>query len=262
MTWLLERMMALQFGWRDALDIGIVAFILYTILNLIRGTRAMQMSVGLLMLGGAFLLGRTLDLVALETLSRQILFYLPFAVIVLFQHEIRRALAAFGTNPLLSFFGRRPDDEGLSAIFEAANDLAAAKTGALIVIERTQSLRAYIESGRKVDATLSRELLVNLFAPNTPLHDGAVVIQAGRIAAASVFLPLSANLDISASHGTRHQAAVGLSEETDALVVVVSEEEGTISVAVEGTLIEALDRDALSALMGSRLGSVNGGSQS
>lgn len=252
MTTLLDRIAALQFGWRDALDILIVAFILYQILNLIRGTRAMQMAVGLTVLGGAFFMARALDLLALETLSREIFFYLPFAVIVLFQHEIRRALAAFGRNPLDALAGVRGDALDIDAICGAAGDLAARRIGALLVLERTQNLRLYIERGKQLQAIVSRELLINIFTPNTPLHDGAVIIEGNRIAAAGVFLPLAEGAELSDGYGTRHRAALGMSEETDAIVVVVSEENASIAVAIEGRLYENLEASALRNLLNAR----------
>jgi len=252
MTTLLERLTALEFGWRDALDILVVAFIIYQILRLIRGTRAMQMAIGLTLLGGAYFLARALDLLALETLSRAIVFSLPFAVIVLFQHEIRRALASFGRNPLAALAGGKSDELDIDALSSAAGDLARAHIGALLVLERTQNLRLFIESGKQLQALLSRELLINIFTPNTPLHDGAVIIEGNRIAAAGVFLPLAEGPELSKDYGTRHRAAIGMSEETDALVVVVSEQNGSIAVALEGRLYENLDSGALRNLLRSR----------
>lgn len=236
-----------QFSWRDAVDIVLVAVIIYNILKLIRGTRAMQMSVGLTLLGGAYLLARSLELLALERLAREIFFYLPFAIVVLFQHEIRAALANFGRNPLVAIFTPKGNGPEIDAIVAAAGQLAHHRTGALIVLERTQSLRMYIEAGREIDARVSVELLLNLFAPNTPLHDGAVVIRNGRIAAAGVFLPLSDSSDVPGEYGTRHRAALGLSEETDAIIVIISEENGSISVAKEGRLSFGLSQERLSA---------------
>lgn len=245
MTQLLDRIRLLEFGWLDAIDIIIVAFVLYNILVLIKGTRAMQMSIGLLVLVGANFVARTLNLLALEALSREILFYLPFAIIVLFQHEIRRALASFGRNPLVAFLSDHSQSLDCDAIVRASEGLAAEKVGALIVIERTQQIRMYTETGRKLDALVSSELLLTIFRHDTPLHDGAVVIEGTRIVAAGVFLPLSSNADVARDHGTRHRAALGLSEETDAFVIVVSEEHGSIGVALDGVLYENLQADTL-----------------
>ena len=252
MTALLERLAALEFGWRDAIDIITVAFIIYQILRLIRGTRAMQMAVGLTLLAGAYFMSRVLDLLALETLSREIFFYLPFAVIVLFQHEIRRALAAFGRSPLDALISGRGDDLDVDLIADTAGDLARNRVGALIVIERTQNLRLYVESGKQLQALVSREILLNIFTPNTPLHDGAVIVEGNRIAAAGVFLPLADGADLSTRYGTRHRAAIGMSEETDALVIVVSEQTGSIGVALDGRLFESLDVGALKNMLRSR----------
>ena len=244
-----ERLQALQFGWRDAFDIVIVAFLIYNILMLIRGTRAMQMAIGLSMIASAYFVARAFDLLALEALSRQILFYLPFAIIVLFQHEIRRGLASFGKNPLIAFFTPRMEDTHLDEIVRAATELAKRKVGALIAIERMQSLRAYTEGAKPLDAVVSADLLQNVFAPNTPLHDGAAIIQGDRIGFAGAFLPLSSTSDIPPEYGTRHRAALGLSEETDAMVVVISEENGAIAVALDGTLHENLDTRRLESLI-------------
>lgn len=246
---MIESLQSLEFGWRDAVDILIVAFIIYNILVLIKGTRAMQMAIGLMALGAAYFMARALDLLALEALSREILFYLPFVIIVLFQHEIRRALTSFGKSPFATFFGAKIEETNFAEIIEAATELARKKIGALMVLERTQSLRVYGESGKLMDALVSADLLLNIFTPNTPLHDGAVIIRGDRIAAAGSFLPLSSNTEISKEYGTRHRAALGLSEETDALVVVISEENGSIAVALEGILYENLDPEALQDFM-------------
>lgn len=249
MTALYDRLTSIEFGWLDVIDIVLVALVIYNVLVLIRGTRAMQMMIGLLILVGARFVAQALDLFALESLSREIIFYLPFAIIVLFQHEIRRALASFGRNPLVAFLSPRVDARDHEAIVRATEELARRKVGALIVLERTQQLRMYTESGRKIDALVSWELLVSLFTHDTPLHDGAAVIESGRIIAAGVFLPLSSNADISKQHGTRHRAALGLSEETDAFVVVVSEENGTIGVALDGVLYENLEPSTLMEML-------------
>ncbi|HEY5611902.1 MAG TPA: diadenylate cyclase CdaA [Thermoanaerobaculia bacterium] len=247
-----ERLQSLQFGWRDAIDLAIVAIVVYQILRLIRGTRAMQMSIGLLLLGGGYFVSQALDLLALETLTRSILFYLPFAIIVLFQHEIRRALASFGGSRLAGIFARRQPLTDLEPIIRAVSELATRRIGALIVLERAESLRTWIEGGKLIDAVVSTELLLNIFTPNTPLHDGAVIIQGNRIAAANTFLPLSSNSELSTAHGTRHRAALGLTEETDALVIVVSEQNGSIAVAQEEQLYEALSPEALRHWLESR----------
>ena len=241
----IDRLLSLQFTWRDGVDVVVVAIIIYNILALIRGTRAMQISIGLTLLGSSFFIAKAFDLPALEAISREILFYLPFAVIVLFQQEIRRALARVGSNPLLALVTRRAPEQRFDAIVNAADVLSAKKIGALIAIERTQSLRMYADGAKALDALLTTELLVSIFTPGGPLHDGAVIVRGERIVAAGAFLPLTPSADPKLAHGTRHRAALGLSEESDATIVVISEENGSIGVAREGTLDEHLDRDAL-----------------
>lgn len=251
MNWY-DRLANLQFTWRDALDVLIVAIIIYSILLLIRGTRAMQMSVGLILLASTFFIARALDLPALEAISREILFYLPFAVIVLFQHEIRRALARMGANPLLALFARVPAVD-FEPIVRAAEILSSKRIGALIAIERTQSLRMLAETAKPVDAIVTSDLLVSIFTPGGPLHDGAVIIHGNRIVAAGAVLPLTTSADANLPHGTRHRAALGVSEDSDALVIVISEENGSIAAAYEGELRENLDRSGLLVLMSEQL---------
>ena len=164
------------------------------------------------------------------------LIVLPFAIIVLFQHEIRRALADFGRNPLVRFGRQERIESSLQEIVLAATTLSSRRIGALIVIERLQGLRNYVENGIRLDAVVSYDLLLTIFNPDTPLHDGAVIVQDDRIAAAACFLPLTSNPELSKGYGTRHRAALGITEETDAVAVVVSEETGRISVAVDGEL--------------------------
>jgi diadenylate cyclase len=248
-----DRLASLQFTWRDALDIVIVAIIIYYILTLIRGTRAMQISVGLILLASTFFIARAMDLPALEAISKQILFYLPFAVIVLFQSEIRRGLARIVSNPLLAFFVHPPALE-FEQIVRSAEILSSKRIGALMAIERTQSLRMFTDTAKPVDAIVSAELLVSIFTPGGPLHDGAVIIHGGRLIAAGALLPLTTTADLNLPHGTRHRAAIGLSEDSDALVIVISEENGSIAVAWEGKLHENLDRASLLPLMRAHLG--------
>lgn len=253
MNWF-ERIAALQLTWRDGLDIVVVAFIIYNILSLIRGTRAMQISIGLFVLVASFFVARAFDLPALEAISRGTFFYLPFAIIVLFQHEIRRALARMGGNPLLAFFRPAGAQVTLGAIAQASEVLAAKKVGALMAIERVHSLRSYAEPAKQLDALLTSDLLVTIFTPGGPMHDGAAIIKGDRIIAAGAFLPLTASEQLQLAHGTRHRAALGLTEESDAVVVVISEENGSIGVASEGALEENLDRAALLRILSERLG--------
>ena len=253
MTWF-DRLVSLQFTWRDLADVVIVAFIIYSILALIRGTRAMQITIGLMLLGSSFFVARAFDLPALEAISREILFYLPFAVIVLFQHEIRRGLARMGGNPIVGWFGRRHDELDIAAIVRACDVLASKRIGALIVVEGLQTLRMYEEGAKPLDALLTTELLVSIFTPGGPLHDGAAIVRANRIVVAGAFLPLTTSADPALAHGTRHRAAIGVTEESDAIVVVISEENGSIAVAREGRLVEQLDSTTLTQALRGRLG--------
>jgi diadenylate cyclase len=250
----LDRLVSLQFTWRDAVDVLVVAVIIYYILTLIRGTRAMQVSIGLMVLGSTFFIARAFDLPALEAISREILFYLPFAIIVLFQSELRRALARMVGSPLMAIFRHRGTQIPYELVLDACDILAAKRIGALIAVEGSQTLRAFEENAKPLDALLTTELLVSIFTPGGPLHDGAAIIRGNRIAAAGVFLPLTASADPKLAHGTRHRAALGLSEDSDAFVVVVSEENGSVAAASEGTLVENLDRQSLLARMSERFG--------
>jgi diadenylate cyclase len=247
-----ERLFDMNLTWRDAVDVLVVAFIIYYVLTLIRGTRAMQISIGLMVVGSTTFVARAFDLPALEAISRQILFYLPFAVIVLFQQEIRRALARMVGEPLSIFFRPRTTQVSYTPLLDACDILAAKHLGALIAIEGRQTLRAYEDGAKPVDAIMTTELLVAIFTPDGPLHDGAVIVRGSRIAAANAFLPLTASPDPRLAHGTRHRAAIGLSEESDAFVIVISEENGSTAVASEGTLREHVDRATLTQLLTER----------
>ena len=249
-----DRLLQLNLTWRDAVDIIIVAFIIYSIFALIRGTRAMQISIGLVLLGSTFFVARAFDLVALEAISRQILFYIPFAVIVLFQQEIRRALARMVGDPLAMFVRRPVGQVPIDPILHACDFMAAKKMGALIAIEGRQTLRMYEDGAKPVDAVVTNELLVAIFTPGGPLHDGAVLVRGNRIVAANAFLPLTTTPDPTLAHGTRHRAAIGLTEETDALVIVISEENGEMATASEGELVEHLNRADLLRVMAEKLG--------
>lgn len=239
----------LNFGWRDALDIAVLAVVTYALLRLIRGTRAVQMVLGLFAIFAVYAMASLLGLAALTTILRALIFYVPFAIIVLFSHELRRALAAFGRTPFFALFSGYRAEETVSEIVLAVTSLSARRVGALIVLERREGLKTYIENGSRIDAAVSYELLVTLFAPGTPLHDGAVIVSGDRIAAAASFLPLSLREGLPKRFGTRHRAAIGISEETDALAVLVSEERGTISLAQGGQLQEELDAKSLRDLL-------------
>jgi diadenylate cyclase len=249
-----DRLFSLSVTWHDIVDILIVAVIIYYILVIIRGTRAMQISIGLMIVGSTVFIARALDLPALEAISARLLFYLPFAVIVLFQQEIRRALARMAANPLSVLFRPRAGQIPIDSILDACDVLASKQMGALIAIEGRQTLRAFEDGAKPVDALLTTELLVSIFTTGGPLHDGAVIVRGNRIAVANAFLPLTTSPDPKLAHGTRHRAAIGLSEESDAVVIVISEENGSMATASEGVLQEHLDRAALRQILVTRFG--------
>jgi len=235
------------------IDILLVSVIIYELLALIKGTRAAYMLVGVAALALAFYLSRVGGLPTLNWLISTLLPYAVFALIVVFQAEIRQALARLGRRLTL---GRTTaaEADAYDDIALAANLFSQNQTGALIVIEREIGLRTYIESGVPLDARLSYDLLATLFRPSAPLHDGAVIVQKDRIAAAACFLPLSMNPVLSTQLGTRHRAGIGITEETDAIAVIVSEETGTISVAVAGKIERDLSVDELRRRIGELLG--------
>ncbi len=242
-------------GWWDLLDIAIVSVMLYEVLVLILGTRAVQMA-----LSGGFLLAlyfvsRWLELETVNWVIRNLATYVVFGIIVLFQTDIRRALAHFGRTPFVRYFDRASNaEETVEELVVAATNLAARHVGAIIVIERQIGLRNYIEGGIPLDATVTYDLLSSIFQRTSPLHDGATIIQGDRIAAAACFLPLSVNPRVSRDLGTRHRAALGLTEENDAVAIVVSEETGAISLATGGSLDRGLSPDTLRIRLRSLLG--------
>jgi diadenylate cyclase len=241
--------------WMDVLDIAIVAVFFYQVLILIRGTRAMQMAVGAGLVTFFYFLSRWLELEAVNWIIRNALGYVVIAVIVLFQADIRRALAHFGRAPFLRYFTRVAGAEDtVEELVEAVGNMATHRIGALIVIERQIGLRNYIEGGIPLDATITYDLLASIFQPSAPLHDGAVIVQGDRIAAAACFLPLSVNPKVSRALGTRHRAALGLTEENDAVAVVVSEETGIISIAINGRIERDFTPETLRLRLGALLG--------
>lgn len=236
-------------GWADVVDVLLVAIVVYNLLLLIRGTREVQILIGILSMVVVYYAAQAFGLTALEATLRNFLIILPVAIIVLFQHEIRRAFASFGSTPLWGFATQRQVASTFNEVVLASTTMAERRTGALIVLERLEGLRNYVENGIQLDAVVSIDLLINLFTPGTPTHDGAVIIQGDRIAAAACYLPLTRNPALSQEFGTRHRAALGISEETDALVVVVSEETGTISVAFGGEFFRPLESKDLHNLL-------------
>jgi diadenylate cyclase len=227
------------------LDILLVAVLIYQFLVLIRGTRAAPMLMGVCVLGLIFLLGRFAELTTVNRILTVLLPYSVFALIVVFQTEIRLLLAKLGRSLTFSRSWQSFPVEAYDDIVLAANLFSQNQTGALIVVEREIGLRTHIESGVSLDARLSYDLLATLFRPSAPLHDGAVIIQKDRIAAAACFLPLSMNPVLSTQLGTRHRAAIGITEETDAIAVVISEESGAISLASAGNIERELSVEEL-----------------
>jgi len=233
-------------GWWDLFDIAIVSILIYEFLKLIRGTRAVQMAAGSLLILGLLYLSRLAPLQTVNWMIRNLLVYVVFAAIVIFQSDIRRALAHFGQAPFFRYFNRQEAaDETIEEVVAAVTVLAAQKVGAIIAIERDIGLRNYIESGIPLEATLTNDLLVTIFQPKSPLHDGAVIVQEGRVAAAACFLPLTVNPRINRELGTRHRAAIGLTEEGDAVAIVVSEETGQIALSLDGGIERGLSADDL-----------------
>lgn len=237
---------------RDFFDIALVFIIVYVVLKLLRGTRAVPTVVGMVILALLYWLAVAQDLATLEFVLQSAVFVYPFLIIVLFQSEIRQALIYFGNRLRLPLLRRQRGQFGgtiYDEIVLAATTLSSEKTGALIVIERSIGLRNFIDAGVQLDARVSYDLLVTLFNPSTPLHDGAVIIQNERIAAASVFLPLTKNPSISRELGTRHRAAIGITEGSDAISVVVSEETGLISYIENGEMRRNLDTNQLRKIL-------------
>ncbi|MGE0406015.1 MAG: diadenylate cyclase CdaA [Candidatus Korobacteraceae bacterium] len=224
-----------EFSAMSVLDIVLVAVLIYEFLLLIRGTRAIPLLLGVAAVSLAFYAGRLGDLKTVNWLLSTLFPYAIFALIVVFQSEIRYALTKLGRKLTFSRVSQAIA-ESYDDVVLAANLFAQNQTGALIIIEREIGLRTYIESGVPMDAHLSYDLLATIFRPSAPLHDGAVIIRKDRVAAAACFLPLSMNQRLSTQLGTRHRAAIGITEETDAIAVIVSEETGAISVAVAGNI--------------------------
>jgi diadenylate cyclase len=237
---------------RNVLDMTLVFIIVYVVLKLLRGTRAVPTVVGMVILALLYWLAVAQDLATLEFVLQNAVIYIGVAIIVLFQSEIRQALIYFGNRLRIPVLRRQRGQLGETIYDEivlAATTLSSEKIGALIVVERNVGLRNLIDAGVSIDAKLSYDLLVTIFNPTTPLHDGAVIIQNERIAAASVFLPLTKNPSVSRELGTRHRAAIGVTEGSDAVSVVVSEETGLITFVESGEVKRNLDTTALRLLL-------------
>ncbi len=256
--WLGDLLRRPALTWWDLLDIAIVSIAIYEVLKLIRGTRAVQMAVGSALIAGVFYVSQMGRLETVNWIIRNLVGYMVFGAIVLFQSDIRRALAHLGRAPFFRYLARPEGaEEAVEEVAVAAAMLSQQRVGGIIVIERQIGLRNYIEGGIPLDAMLTYDLLVSIFQVRSPLHDGAVIVAGDRIAAAACFLPLTVNPRLSRELGTRHRAAIGLTEENDAIAVVISEETGSISVAIDGRIERHLEKDELRTrlrelLLGSR----------
>lgn len=237
----------------DAIDIVIVAYVFYKILMLIRETRAEQLIKGLIILLVAMKLSEWAKLYVVHFILQNTMTLGLIALIIVFQPELRRALEYIGRNKIFTAKMAEEQEESLNRnvheLVNAVVSLSREQIGALIVMERQTGLNEIVSTGVKIDAEMSSGLLINIFIPNTPLHDGSVIIRRDRILAAGCFLPLSANQTISKELGTRHRAALGIAEQSDALVIIVSEETGTISVAMNGKLSRYLDANTLTSII-------------
>ena len=238
-----------QLGPLEILDILVITFIIYHVLLLVKGTRGWQITLGVSALFIFYYLTSSLDLRTVEWLFANFFTYFILALIVIFQQEIRRGLAAIGRGRFVRRLFSHKDKAGFEQIVLAATTLAERRIGALMVIERGIGLKNYIETGIQLDALLSYDLLLTIFNPKSPLHDGAVVIHGDRVAAAACFLPLTTSPYLSKETGSRHRAGIGISEESDAIVVIVSEENGRISAVSRGRMTHNLDGPRLLAFL-------------
>lgn len=244
-----------DFGLLPLIDILIMAFLIYRLLLIIRGRRAANVLIGVFVVVAAHFVSRPemLNLRGLHTVLGYVLFWLPVAVIVLFQNPIRQALARVARNPLELMMPRRSHERVAQEVALAASSLASKGIGALIVLERKLGMRTFYDTGIMLDARVTYDLLMNLFTPGAPLHDGAAIIAEGRIKAASCYLPLTTNPSLSRTYGTRHRAAIGATEEYDAVAIVVSEERGIVSICEDGRIFEDLDASGLASRLASAL---------
>ena len=246
LSWIEPLLRRPAMSWWDLLDILVVSILIYEVLKLIRGTRTVQMALGGALVAGLFYGSRYFHLDTVNWLVRNMFGYMVFGLIVLFQSDIRRALAHFGRAPFIRYLATSESrEETVEELVVAAGMLSAQRVGAIIAIERQIGLRNYVEGGIPLDAVLTYDLIVSIFQIKSPLHDGAVIIQENRLAAAACFLPLTVNPRLSKELGSRHRAAIGLTEENDSVAIVVSEETGTISLVVDGEIERRLTTDTL-----------------
>ncbi|WP_298040139.1 diadenylate cyclase CdaA [uncultured Desulfuromonas sp.] len=239
-----------DFRWLlDLLDIALVAYIIYRIILLIKGTRAVQMLLGLAVILIVYVISQATGLYTLRWLLDNFLSSIILVIIVIFQSDIRRALMHVGRNPFFADLSYREETEVMEELVRASVNMANKRIGALIVIERETGLKDFLEVGVEIDAKVSSDLIASIFLPYSPIHDGALVIQQGRLKRAGCFLPLTQNPNVSKALGTRHRAAIGLTELVDAVAIVVSEETGKISVVVGGRITRDLDSTTLKRVL-------------
>ena len=234
-----------DFRWQDVVDILIVGFVVYRLFLLIQGTRAVSMLTGLVVLAAVYQGAQYLELYTVNWVLDSAGNVILILIVVVFQHDIRRMLTQVGTGPFYGRMQRLAEGQAIEEITRASVLLAGRRVGALIVLQREVGLNEYVEGGTRLDAQITKELILSIFLPTSPLHDGALILHQGRIVAAGCLLPLTTNPNVSKTLGTRHRAAIGLTEETDAIVVVVSEEEGKISLVREGRMPRALEAGVL-----------------
>jgi len=248
----LEELLSNAWAW---VDILVLAVLIYQILLLIRGTRTVNILLAIAVLALCYLLTGPglIQLNAVHSVLGSLLFYIPLVVIVLFQNQIRQALANLGRNPFRELISKRIEERMIQEVSLAAVSLGSKRIGALIVIERGMGLRTFYETGIELDARISYDLLMNIFTRRSPLHDGAVIIADARVKAASCYLPLTTDPNLSRTYGTRHRAAIGITEESDALAVVVSEERGVVSLARDGKISGPLDAQGLKKILADEL---------
>ena len=248
--------------WGDLIEIFIIAILVYYILAWMKTTRAWALLKGLIVIGGFMVIAVIMEMKTILWIGEKVLGFAVIALIIVMQPELRKALEELGNKNLFwDFTGKLPFDSrkrvdesvlserSINEIAKACTEMGRARTGALIVIERSESLREYARTGIDVDAVVTSQLLINIFEKNTPLHDGAVIISENRVVSATCYLPLTDNLNLSKDLGTRHRAAVGISEVTDSLTIVVSEETGRISIACGGELTRNLDQEKLRTMI-------------
>jgi len=244
-----QQLSSLRPSWAEAIQIAIVAVLFYRVLLLIQRTRAMQILLGIFLVAVVYLLADRLELVLIRTLLAYLFQYGAIAALVVFQPELRSALARLGQSRMFRIFSTLEESAVVDEVVQAVEQLTRSRIGAIIAIENDVGLDEYANTGSKIDARVSAEMLTTIFTPYSPLHDGAVIIEGNHIKAAGAILPLTQYMPPNKSMGTRHRAALGLSEETDAIVIVVSEETARVSVARGGRLERDVDSSRLSEIL-------------